>query len=184
MKPITPCQRPSRRQLGFTLIEMMVAIAVAAVLLSIAVPSFHSFIVNNRMTSQINGLVASISRARNEAALRGVQVTICASSDGVTCATSTTGWQIGWLIFVDSNNNGVLDAAEGRAIATEAALDSGSTLTATGFANNARLVFRPYGGLLTTSGTFTLCPQSPDKNGRQVSVALSGRPNASKYTCP
>ena len=59
---------------GFTLIELMVTVAVLAIVLSLGVPSYRALIINNRLTAQANALVASINLARSEAIKRGVRV--------------------------------------------------------------------------------------------------------------
>lgn len=81
---------------GFTLIELMLTISVAAVLLTVGVPSFQEFIASNRLTSEVNGLSAFIQLARSEAIKSGRRVTLCASSDGTSCAT-TGYWEQGYL---------------------------------------------------------------------------------------
>jgi type IV fimbrial biogenesis protein FimT len=73
---------------GFTLIELMVTIAVVAILLAIAAPSFTSLINNNRLTAQANEVVVSLQQARMEAVRRNRSVTVCRTTDGATCATA------------------------------------------------------------------------------------------------
>lgn len=164
---------------GFTLIELMVTIIVLGVLVAIAAPSMQQFIVSNRLTSQANELVADISYARNEAATRGTRITMCISSDGATC--TGTDWQAGRMIFVDTNVNGTWDAGEPTLKITQA-LDTSATLVATGFPN-AYLQFRPYGGLQPAiGGSFKLCSSS-SATGRQITVAVTGRPTANRVTC-
>jgi len=96
---------------GFTLVELMVTVAIVGILTSVGVPSFIEMINQNRATSLANELAASLNLARSEAIKRGLQVSICKSaniSDSVTaanvlCSTATsTSWKNGWLIFVDN----------------------------------------------------------------------------------
>ena len=93
---------------GFTLIELMVTLSVAAVLLTVGVPSFQEFIASNRLTSEINSFTAYLNLARSEAIKSGGRVTLCASSNGTSCATSG-GWEQGYLIYRDINGNGSMD---------------------------------------------------------------------------
>lgn len=168
---------------GFTLIELLVTIAVLAIILSLAAPNFRDFIINSRLTSQINELVGDISLARSEAASRGVRVTLCASADLNTCANSGDAWQTGRIVFVDTNANGTREATEQILKKTES-LGGSTTLIAAGFPNTTDLSFRPYGGLLpATGGSFLLCDPSLG-TGRSVVVSATGRPAASKVTCP
>ncbi len=165
------------------MIELMVTVAVMAIILALAAPSFRDFIINNRLTAQINDLVADISLARSEAASRGLRVTLCASSDLSSCTGAGDAWQGGRIVFVDTNANGTREAAEQILKRTES-VGGSRTLVASGFSNTYFLSFRPYGGLLpATGGSFKLC--DPDiGTGRTVVVAATGRPSASKVACP
>lgn len=101
------------RPRGFTLIELMMTIGVLAILMAVAGPSFVEIIRNNRVATQTNDVVGALSLARNEAAKRGLPVTVCAATaDQSACAgDATEDWANGWLTFVDSTGTaGTLDA--------------------------------------------------------------------------
>lgn len=181
--PLVPHGGQGKRAAGFTLIELMVAIAMLAVLLGIAVPDLRNYLINSRLTAQINDLVADISLARSEAATRSARITICTSADLETCSGEGDAWEGGRIVFVDTNANGDREATE-QILKTTASLGGSRTLVATGFSNTNSISFRPYGGLQpATGGSFLLCDPATD-TGRTVMVAATGRPVASKVTCP
>ncbi|MFT5590057.1 MAG: type IV fimbrial biogenesis protein FimT [Bradyrhizobium sp.] len=86
---------------GFTLIEVIVVIAISAILLSLAVPSFVSTTQRFRTASEINGFAHDLQYARTEAIKQGVSVSVCASVDGATCLKANT-WHKGWIVFADA----------------------------------------------------------------------------------
>lgn len=81
-------------QFGFTLIELVITVSIAAIVLAAAIPSFREIIQNNRITAQANELVTAFNLARSEAIKRGVRARACASTNGTGCAMGG-GWQQG-----------------------------------------------------------------------------------------
>jgi len=88
----------SERNQGFTLLELLVTLAVAAILLSYGVPSFIDTVRNGRATANANDLITALSFARSEAVKRGARVTVCASDDAATCGGA---WTDGWIVIAD-----------------------------------------------------------------------------------
>lgn len=173
------CHLKCHKVHGFTAIELLVSIAVLAILLTLAAPNLSQFVSSNRLTSQANSLVGDILLARSESATRGTQVVLCTSTTGTGCS-STAGWSDGWIVFSDTNNNAVVDSGE-AILKSSSALDSAS-LTEAGSAN--KLAFRPYGGLNpAASKDFKLCSTS-SSTGRQIFLAATGRPRVTKVPCP
>ncbi len=95
---------------GFTLVEMLVAISIAAILLAVAVPSFQSLIKRNAVENLQTRLAAGLTAARSEAASRNVVTTICGSNNGASCVANK--WSSGWIVFIDLNVNGAWDNGE------------------------------------------------------------------------
>ena len=101
---------PPDRQSGFTLIELMVTIAVLAVLLAWGLPNFQNSLRSNRVATSTNEVLASVSLARSEAIRSTRGAGICASSDGTGCNGAS--WSDGWMVFADTNANGSFDAGD------------------------------------------------------------------------
>jgi type IV fimbrial biogenesis protein FimT len=176
---------------GVTLIELIVTLAIAVILLSIAVPSFQSAMRTNRIAALTNELSGALQLARSEAVTRGRQVTVCKSddvSDDTPTCNASASWQNGWLVFADDNQNSTFDAGErplrvGQPSAGTAVIASGGT-DATNFANYVS--FTPTGqakGSSTThpnEGTLTICI-APDQ--RSIVINTVGRLHIAKGTC-
>jgi type IV fimbrial biogenesis protein FimT len=100
---------------GVTLVELLVTIAVLAVLASVAVPSLTTVLQNNAITANANALVTGFAVARSEALKREIPVTIC-RTDAPNAATpdcgAGDGWQEGWVVFADADGDGVFDGGE------------------------------------------------------------------------
>ena len=97
------------RHSGFTLIELMITIAVLAVLLAIGLPSFQQSLRSNRAATATNEMMAALSLARSEAIRNKGGGAVCPSTGGTACGGT---WSDGWLVWADTNGNGALDAGE------------------------------------------------------------------------
>jgi len=86
---------------GFTLLELLVALAVAGILLGIGVPSFVQVLKNGRLSTQHTDLLQSLSLARSEAIKGTADVVVCARSTDTTCSTNPLDWKNGWLVFAE-----------------------------------------------------------------------------------
>lgn len=111
---MTPLERP--RHTGFSVVELMITVAIVAIITTIALPSFNELIVQNRLSSQANELVAGVSLARTAA--------IETNSGGGFCPANATqtgcggSWQNGWLVWADANGNGNPDPGEVLSVGT------------------------------------------------------------------
>ncbi len=160
-----------RQQRGFTMIELLITITIAVILLTIAAPSFQSFIAQNRVESASNQLLASFAYARSEAIKRGARITVCKSSDAANCGGA--GWEEGWIIFLDSDNSGTRENTE-TLLRVFPAQPSGVTIR--GNNNFVNRVSYLAGGASTSFGTFAVCNGSSLSGSRAITINKTGRP--------
>ena len=168
---------------GFTLIELIVTLSIAAILLSVAVPSYQATVVNNRLATDANRLLADLALARSEAVKRGTRVTLCKSADGAACTTAGA-WQQGWVVFNDLDNDAILDAGTETILRVTGGLKSGATLTGTGAtANYVSYVGSGFSQLVAggfLAGTLTLCRNA---HSRLIVLSNTGRARLESGTC-
>jgi type IV fimbrial biogenesis protein FimT len=127
------------RTAGFTIVELMVTLVVLAIALAFAVPNLQAFVMNNRMTSNLNLFAANLALARSEAIKQNVPVVLCPSGGGGTCAEAD--WQDGWLVYADRDRDlefdgpapdctdSSLDADEDCLLLTQSRLEPPTTVT-------------------------------------------------------
>jgi type IV fimbrial biogenesis protein FimT len=156
---------------------MLVVVAIMAVLAGVAVPAMGRMIDSTRLTFFANDFLASMYLARSEAIKYKGRASLCKSANGTSCAT-TGGWDQGWIVFRDANNDGVVDPGEHVVHHTQA-LPSGFRLT--GNQNVANYIsFAASGRTRMVSGAFqagtlTLCKQAAEAEARQIVINNAGR---------
>jgi type IV fimbrial biogenesis protein FimT len=177
------------QQSGVTLLELMVVLAVSAILLAIGIPSFAAISANNRLVNATNSMVASLHLARSEAIKRNSRVVLCTSATGTSCAPSG-GWHQGWLVFHDSNNNAVLDAGE-EVLLKQQGMPGGARMTGNSHVSSY-ISYVPTGATRTVSGllqvgTLTVCEDGALDSVRRIKINSTGRLRTTKVTlssCP
>lgn len=164
---------------GFTLIELLVVLVIVAVLAMVGVPSMAGIMDSIKLSSASNVFLSSLHLARSEAIKRNGRVVLCKSADGVSCASSG-GWEQGWFVFHDANNNSTIDSDEAVIARTQPLLGN---LRLTGNSSVARYVsFVSTGATKLVSGAFqagtlTLCRLSASGGeARQIILNAAGRP--------
>jgi type IV fimbrial biogenesis protein FimT len=168
-------QAQRRRCVGATLLELLLALALAAGLLKLGVPAYGSWIARLEQRSAADALRTALQTARSEAIKRSGRVTVCQTVDGRTCA-GRGGWHSGWLTFPDDDADAELDPGD-RVIRAEPAL--ARRVTIVGNRPVADYVsYTPYGHARLLNGalhmgTFTVCRSG--LTALQVVLANTGR---------
>ena len=174
---------------GFTLIEVMVAVAIAAIVLSIGVPSFAQMVKNGRIASTASCLTGALYTARSEAVKRSASVTVCPLDDAEGAQNCGSDWGKGMLVFTEGNS------AATTPDLIEADVDSDSTVLRACPAPNENLTILAKGSTDRTAssvsarkfirysrdgssnwnlGSFTICDERSSDKWKALNVGLSG----------
>jgi len=164
---------------GFTLVELLIALAVVAILVGMAAPSFQDTLADVRLTAEQNRLVKALRQARSEAIKRVGTVTLCKSDDGGACGGS---WGDGWLLFAETAAAGTLgnfDAGDTRIAAHRSSPGqfrsaASATLRPNGPAAVDSISFGARGRADWTLGTLVLCDRRDELEARAIIVNGAG----------
>jgi type IV fimbrial biogenesis protein FimT len=165
---------------GFTLIEMLIALAIFAILVRLGLPSYRDWIASQQLANHAHYVADMLDLARSEAIKHGYRVNLCKSRDKRLC-TEDGGWEQGWLLFVDENHSGQVDGDE-SVLRKEG--PAGNEITMRGNRPVEDYVsFTSLGHARMLSGalqmgTFVLC--KPGQNALNVVLANSGRARIDK----
>lgn len=195
--PATAGWQPSTR--GFTLIELLVTLAVAAILLSVAVPSFRTFIQNAKINNAADGFLAAIQQARSEAITRGDPVLLCRTGDASSDASSlscganepdgssnqTNDWTPGWIMYVKEGYTGsggtggnYSSSTDGEPLKRGQPAPDGVTITSESDGNQWLAFFAD--GTLNESGTveYAVCDGrgAQEDTSKMIVIQSIGRP--------
>lgn len=167
-------------QYGFTLLELMIALAIAGIALILGIPTLLEIMVENRINTVVMNLNKDIVSARSYAVNYETTITICHLNSSSECDNN---WQQGYTVFVDNDGNGIFSANTDQKLFIREAITSGDSLT---FSDGNSLQFQFDGTPVTNftnneQGLFKYCPSvdNPELYSRAVIIGLSGRPRAS-----
>lgn len=173
-----------QKQAGFSLVEWLVTVAVLAILLSLAIPSYGNLSRSVRLSGLSGDLVASLAFARSASIQRGIRVTICKTANAASASPScqsAASWSDGWIIFTDALSYGVVDATD-ILLRAHSQSASGVTVTASNFTTRVSYLAsgrsKAPNGL--SNGSINFCK---DGEKRSVILNITGRARTAKGTC-
>ena len=193
-RPGMPIIRAMQKQAGFSIIELMIVIAIASVLAALSLPALQDWNRNAHRTAAVTTFLSSLHLARSEAVKRNTRVAICPSDDAAAADAKCSGekdFAGGWIVFVDVDND--LDHgadADEEVMSAVTAINTAFTVISSN--GETGLYFRPNGRMVTSSGKdladFNVCDDRGADQGRVISITNSGRPqsgvNAADGTAP
>ncbi|MFT5220517.1 MAG: type IV fimbrial biogenesis protein FimT [Planctomycetota bacterium] len=161
-----------KKNSGYTLIELMVTVALIGIVMAVGIPSMSDFIKNDRLSTHINILVGHLALARSTSVTGHQQVVICASSNQTSC--NSTNWANGWLVFVDRDTNSDVSAGDDL-LRVKDALTGDNTLVSSA---GSVIVYDARGFTPASSGVFSLCDDrgaTNVANVKSISISNTGR---------
>jgi type IV fimbrial biogenesis protein FimT len=173
-----------RRQCGFTLYELLMTLGLAALLLSIGIPSFSSTLARSRQAVEINALFHAVHLARKESIMRRKVVSLCPSQDNLTCDPGTD-WSNGWILFENTDRDSPPQIDPGEIVLRSHRVSERIRIRANRRGFTLRATF-----LRATNGTFVICDAGNGIRPKGLIVSYTGRPrvaferpNGSPYSC-
>ena len=168
-----PRPRSSR---AFTLIELLISVSIVGVLALAAGPWYRDWIAAQQVANQAHFLAGTLNQARSEAIKSGYRVNLCKTRDQLRCADDGGGWELGWILYIDENQDGEISDGD-VVIRSEGPSASGITVRG----NRPVVDYVSYTSLgharmlsgALQMGTFVVC--KPGQEAMQVVLANSGR---------
>jgi type IV fimbrial biogenesis protein FimT len=165
-----------RTESGITLIELLVALAVAMFLVSSGIPGFTTLIRNNRLVASANTVAGLLGEARSESVSQRRGISVCGSSTGTSCDAA---WGSGAVAFVDADGDGVIDT--GDTVLRQVRNPLPSVTVALSGPTTVR--YTSMGWLAANSaGTFRFCDDRGNTYARALLVSATGRVSAATDT--
>ncbi len=165
---------------GFTLVELMIVIGILGIVMMFAVPNFIEMIANNRISSGTSDFIGSLQLAKAESAARITPVSVCKKNPASTACVAGGDWEQGWIVFIDANANGAVNAGD-TVLQAHEALDTGITFRGTvGVADFIN--YTPSGRTsITATEILMMCDaRGYAESALGILITITGRGNALK----
>lgn len=159
---------------GFTLVELLVVVAMVATIASLATPSIRSSIANAQINSVAEDLVADLRFARSQSLKLTNIVSVCSSSNATSC-TNSASWKDGWIVFLDNDGDGVVDVGD-QVLRVKQQVQGVASIASGGANDYRKFTYLPLGLARSASQTFFVTSTNGvDK--RLVCISFVGRPS-------
>ncbi|HTE39950.1 MAG TPA: GspH/FimT family pseudopilin [Steroidobacteraceae bacterium] len=173
-----PSIRPRFRPVpyGLAFVELLVVLAIVAIVMGLALPSFGNLFRSAARTSTVNDFMHAIFLARSQAIMLNGVVSICRSTDGETCDDKAMGWDRGWIVFHNLDRDQPANRDDGEPLVHRHAGSEVMSITS----NRLSFSFRPT-NQADVNGTIIFCdPRGTNADGRAIVISHTGRPRVSK----
>ena len=161
----------AKQQQGFSLLELLVSLAIFSILMSIMMPAMSSMIAQNKVTATLNSFVSKFHVARSNAISSGIHTIVCPSRDQSSCDNSFD-WSDGLIVFADRNNDRQRDEDEPLIHVWSTNEDDIQILSSTG---RRKTIYHADGRTPGTNLTLRFCPQSESADARAIVISNNGR---------
>lgn len=172
--PAPPLTRPAHCR-GITLLEILAACVVIAILGALAVPAFHEFRLNARRTTHVNAMLRALHQARSNAILRAVPVAVCKSSTGLQCTPGAEAWSAGYIMFANFDRDSPPQVDRSEEVLHVEPRAERLSITA----NRNALTYWPV-SMAGTTVSIVFCDERGSAAARAIIVSYTGRPRISQ----
>ena len=160
---------------GFSLIELLIALAMVALVLAWGSPSLRHSILNARRAAAVNAFMHTLYSARSESLLHVEFVSVCPSPDQRQCSANRDDWAAGWISFINKDHDQPAQVDPGETVLSRHGAVTGVRI----LANRDSLVFR-HDSFTGTTASFFFCDERGGAQARAVIVSQTGRPRLSE----
>lgn len=164
-----------RTSRGVTVLELMISVAIVAIVGTLAVPGFNSLYRNAGRTAAVNSFIHAVYLARSEAIKRGAVVSLCKSVDGQNCLNRAPEWSTGWMVFANLDRDDLPDRDAGEPVLAVYHGWPGGSITS----NRHAWSFRPYAQAVV-NGTLLFCDPRGSAQARAIIISHTGRPRVAQ----
>ncbi|HEX2140544.1 MAG TPA: GspH/FimT family pseudopilin [Woeseiaceae bacterium] len=165
---------PKRGARGYTLYELVMTLAIAALVLTLGLPSFGGLVADKRLRAETDALFHALHLARKASIVRRREVSLCPSSDGLSCDGGTD-WSAGWILFVNADRDGPPRVDGGEPILVRRRVHERVRI-----ASNRQAFTMRTTHLRATNGTLVVCDRAERAESRAVIVSYTGRPRVAR----